>query len=81
MSTLFCKICPQLCCCYYCLYRLVQDLHCCVLDTRVLSVQVNNISVIIRVGDSFQVTREGQQTEELYDNKHCAWKAKFSRLL
>ena len=64
MSVLFCKLWPQLCCCYYCLNRHVRDLYFCLLYTRVLSVILNNISVITREEDSFLVTREGQQRRE-----------------
>jgi hypothetical protein len=60
MSVLFCKLWPQLCC----LNRLMSDLHFCLLDTRVLSVILNNISVIMREGDTLLVTREGQKRGE-----------------
>jgi uncharacterized membrane protein len=60
MSVLFCKLWPQLCC----LNHLMPDLYCCLLDTRVLSVILNNISVIMRERDSLLVTREGQQRGE-----------------
>jgi hypothetical protein len=64
MSVLFCKLWPQLCCDYYYLNRLVPDLHCCLLDIRVLSVIFNNIRVIMREEDSFLFMREGQKRSE-----------------